>query len=923
MASRPTTQAHEALSSAGRLSAPVVVHDDGSRRFRPGLAVRGRVLLACAAVLIALWTVRKPLGPEGTAEASLVHALGTRGLNVRERDIMWLEPPQGALALRSALVVASRKGELPDVSFVEARATRSGRVLELWNVTNLTRSSSASESQLVRVGPFVAFTVSVGPRVAAVTVLDTRGESSELTAGWPAHARVQNAITNLQDSGRTRGFGRIRYGLEPAPEHVQLRVDGARLRVELDDDAALVLDPARALVLEGDERARPQLAQKGQPGTITWVVDTVRNLSFVGAAPIEWLEHTVFGITDRATRAYYDFVDEGSAARTGAEAQAALVVAPVTAEVRRRDALRASDPELRWPPAKLEPVLPEPLAGEGEWLPVIDHDMVAQYEGAPPAFYQTFVRVDAERTYTRVYVTLWDPRQIQLHVAMGTTEPVSATGETGQGQVPRDPRVLSRLVGAFNGGFQALHGEFGMMSEGRVYLPPKPYAATVAVHEDGRVGLGSWPGPGKSGWDEARANAQIPPDMIAMRQNLTTVVEDGEYNPWKRWWWGAAPTFATEQTFIHRSGLCVTRDGHLAYVWGESMGPEQLGAAMIAVRCARGMHLDMNGKHTGFELYRTFAPGTQPEPLARKLDPETEHQGAIEGGGGFTARARLAVKTMTPLRFPRYLQRDPRDFFFLTQKPVLPGPAIAFAAGSVAFSSAGLPHAGWPHAFARARLAAGEHGAWLVRVDLARAVPAPVAAPDLSRPLAYLVRDPSASAAALQSTGELALYVDHVAGLRRFAIGTAPEAVQVMLRGAPIDRARGVHSALAIDAEGFLLYAQADPGSEIFLAEQLAAAKLDAALALPSAARMLLVTETGQASVNGEAIDGAAPEAALALMAETRPTADVMFGDVEPKPYRFWGYLQGQRVRYFPTGEPRFRAPEDALASPKDAGVSP
>jgi hypothetical protein len=789
-------------------------------------------------------------------------------------------------------------------------------VLELWNVTNLTKSSSAAESQLVRAGSFVAFTVRVGPRVAAVTVLDTRGESSELTAGWPAYARAQNAITNLQDSGRSRGFGRVRYGLEPAPEHATLRADGSRLRVEL-DDGSLVIDPAHARVIEGDDRVHAQLAQKGRPGTITWVVDTVRNLSFVGAAPIEWLEHTVFGITDKATRAYHDIVDDKTTAQKGAEAQAALAVAPVTAEVRQRDALRASDPELRWPPPKLEPVLPEPLAGEGEWLPVID-EMVAQYEGAPPAFYQTFVRVDPERTYTRVYVTLWDPRQIQLNVAMGTTEPVSATGETGQGQVPRDPRLLSRLVGAFNGGFQALHGEFGMMSEGRVYLPPKPYAATVAVHEDGRVALGSWSGPDKSGWDEARANAQIPRDMIAMRQNLTSVVEDGVYNPWKRWWWGAAPTFATEQTFIPRSGLCVTREGHLAYLWGESMGPDQLGAAMIALRCARGMHLDMNGKHTGLELYRTFAPGTGAAPLARKLDADTEFEGPIEGSRGFRARARLAVKTMTPLRFPRYLQRDPRDFFFLTQKSVLPGPAIAFEAGTAAFSSAGLPHAGWPHAFARARLTQGERGAWLVRIDLARAVPGQVAAPELTRPLAQLQ-----PASALPFAGELALYVDHLAGLRRFAIGVARDDTQVLLRGAPIDRAVGVARALAIDSEGFLLYAEADAGSEVFLAEQLAGAKLEQALALPSALRLALVTDTGQASVNGEPLQGDPTEAALTLMAETRPAADAMNRDVEPKPYRFWGYLQGQRVRYFPTGEPRFRAPEDALGPAKDAGVAP
>jgi hypothetical protein len=146
-----------------------------------------------------------------------------------------------------------------------------------------------------------------------------------------------------------------------------------------------------------------------------------------------------------------------------------------------------------------------------------------------------------------VFVTIWDARQVQLHIAMGTREPESATGETGTGLVPRDERTLSRLVAGFNGGFQALHGEFGMMADGRVYLPPKPWAATVAVFEDGRVGLGSWPAPVSNvAYDERAATAQIPEGMVAMRQNLTTVVEDGRYNPWERWWWGAAPEAATE-----------------------------------------------------------------------------------------------------------------------------------------------------------------------------------------------------------------------------------------------------------------------------------------------------------------------------------------------------------------------------------------
>ena len=914
-------------TAGGRVTAPqLAVIDEGVRSFRPGLAVRLRILLACIALLSIAWAVRRPISPPGLSpEASLVHALARRGLAAKAEGVVWLEPPAGPLGLRHALVVTQRHGELPDVSFMRVRAAESGRVLDVWSLTNITRSSSAAESQLVMLGPFAAFAVQVGTRYAAVSVLDTRGEAAELTARWPARARMQNAITNLQDAGRTEGFGRVRYGLNDAPEQLALSVDGDYLRVDT-ESGPLRIDPAQGRAVEGEERVEAQLAQKGQPGTITWVVDTVRNLSFVGAAPIEWLEHTVFGITDRATRAYYDVLDDGAKNKQAAEeARAALTVAKPAEAQRKQDILTAADPELRWPPAKIEPVLPEPIEGEGEWLPVIDADMLAPYPGAPPAFYQTFVRVDPERTYTRVYVTMWDPRQLQLNIAMGTQEPISATGETGQGQVPREPETLRRLVAGFNGGFQALHGEFGMMAQGKVYLPPKPFAATVAVHEDGRVGLGSWPGPGRGGWDEASANEQIPRDMIAMRQNLTTVVEGDQYNPWKRWWWGAAPVFATEQTFIHRSGLCVTREGYMAYLWGESMGPDQLGAAMLATRCERGMHLDMNSKHTGLELYRTFVPGQTPPELSRKLDKDYEWQGPIEGSRGYTARAKLAVKTMTPLRFPRYLDRDPRDFFFLTQKPVLPGPPLQVGEGSLAFSTAGLPHAGWPNAFARARYEAGDGapgGAWLLRADLSRAVPKALAPDTLARPLAYVALPPPSPKGVDGLPGELALYVHHVAGLRRFAIGVPPEGAVVLLRGHALSGPATSSTVVAIDAEGFLVYAEADAGRERWLIEQLPALGLAQAMILPEGARLSLVTETGQATVGGEGVsDAAGIEAPLTLVAETRPAADALFPEVEPKPYRFWGWLQGQRVRYFPQGTPRFKQPEDA--PPPGAGATP
>ncbi|MGC4070098.1 MAG: hypothetical protein QM784_36660 [Polyangiaceae bacterium] len=85
---------------------------------------------------------------------------------------------------------------------------------------------------------------------------------------------------------------------------------------------------------------------------------------------------------------------------------------------------------------------------------------------------------------------------------------------------------MGRLAAAFNGGFQATHGEYGMMADGVVYLPPKPYAATVAELADGSVGFGTWP-----------ESDTISAEYVGFRQNLTPLLADGKDNPYRRTWW--------------------------------------------------------------------------------------------------------------------------------------------------------------------------------------------------------------------------------------------------------------------------------------------------------------------------------------------------------------------------------------------------
>jgi len=873
-------------------------------------AVRGlwprhrRVIQAVFAVLGVVLAARlfTEGASEGSLEASLAAVLARSGLRVEPAAVVWLGEDEGWLSTRGVLFVASEGDEPSDIHFAEVRPGRDGAILDVDLVTNLTRSPAVADDAMVRAGDALAFVSRDGALVDAVTVLDLRGEPEDLTASWSAVQRLQNAITNLQESGRTEGFGRTRYQLHDAVRGALAVEDGRFVLAGTSADGTpvrLVIDPDAEEPLAGSELVLVQPLEKGVPGGITWVVDTVRRLSFVGPAPIEWLENRVFAVQDWFDRTRYAWLG-GSSEETGSEVRAELGVsepAPEELSEESRALLDFAEAEIGFPPAPLTPVLPDPVDGEGRWIPVLDDPFVNAYPGAPPAFAQTFLRPDAERPYATVYVTLWDPRQVQLRIVSGTREPESATGERGTGSIPRDERTSRLLVGAFNGGFQAMHGEFGMMSEGRVYLPPKPWAATVAVFDDGRVGMGSWPAPNWRGryFDETLANRTIPEGMIDLRQNLTSMVEDGVYNPWERWWWGAAPADATEQTFTYRSGLCLTEEGFLAFFWGSSLGPEALGQAMLSARCARAMHLDMNSGHCGLELFRPYAesPGPfdpVPPPVAR-LAEDSEYDGEFPRARGYRIRGRRAVRSMA-MRFPRYLSRDARDFFYLTLRPTLPGPALEGARGEDGtFSSLGLPHAGWPHPFARTR--SGE--AFVIRIDPRRAMPGPLRAARHTRVLGGLtgtaLGGPSALVAGRGSVG-WELTVDGTGDTLLAASPMGPE---------------GAEAALGVDRDGFLVYAEGAPTE---VARALSRAGVTRALSLGER-RLAFATERG-----GAAPDGSTPralpaegEGSLLFYAEEGAAAEVLFPETEPAPYSVWGYLQNLRVRYLREGPGRFERP--------------
>jgi hypothetical protein len=256
---------------------------------------------------------------------------------------------------------------------------------------------------------------------------------------------------------------------------------------------------------------------------------------------------------------------------------------------------------------------------------------------------------------------------------------------------------MSRLLGAFNGGFQALHGEFGMMQEGKVYLPPKPWAATVARLRGGLVGFGTWPGPDVG---------DIPPGIVSYRQNLTPLMQDGVVNPYKRHWWGSSPDLDPDSPMINRSAICWTKDDHILYGLAKAVNEYTFADGFKRAGCHYLIQLDVNSGHSGFEYYRVDPKDKAPD-LPEPLDKKAEAQGEVRDRPDLIFRAKKMFKSMVLMRFPRFIQRDPRDYFYLTLARLLPGADIVtrHSAQPVPWRVDGLPGAtSYPARFAMATL---------------------------------------------------------------------------------------------------------------------------------------------------------------------------------------------------------------------------
>jgi hypothetical protein len=756
------------------------------------------VLLALAGVLHRYDTAPEAARRELDPARSLSLAVSRFGLEATPEDVHFLpgDPAHGPLPRSErAVVLARRAGELRDVYLVRSRRSPEGNLLEISSTHNISETSAADERGLVVNGENAAWVVAQDQLVSAVQLASFAGEPRPEGSEWTLMKRVQNALTNLQETGQLEGIERRFFRLDPPSSRAVLGLTSDALLIDRDAHRVRVaLGANRATKDEGSRFAIEQTPRKARPGNlITWAVDRVRSIPWFGDRKVELLKAVAFEAGDQLDQIVSTVAgDDGSSAV--AEELGELYAAP-TAE--------ASDPETGWPPPPIPPMLKPPLKGEGKWVRLESDPFVGKNPGAPAPFAFSFIRTDRKRVYSQIFVTVWDPRQVELHPVSGTVEPRSPTGETGTGEIPRRPEVMSRVVGALNGGFQAMHGAFGMMAERVVYLPPKPYAATVALLEDGSTGFGTWP-----------ERAPVPEYIRSFRQNMTPLVVDEVQNPYKRHWWGGVPPGWTEEARTVRSGICLTREGFIAYFYGASIDPDVLGLAMVRARCSYGIHLDMNAGHTGLEFYRAAPKGKLPA-LSRPLDNLWEARGAIPDMPDWEFTSRRMIRLMALMNFPRYIGTEQRDFFYLTLRPILPGEPLPGAVsptlpGEGAWRTQGLEQHGWPPTIAtthvRPDAARPETTVGLVKLD-PRLVRAPRPGEDGTKRVVEF-RTPAGKK-------DMTFSVWH--GERvGFVIGRDPpahDAVRLSLGYLASERASiASTAAVGVDRHGMLVYARVTEG---------------------------------------------------------------------------------------------------------------
>ena len=368
--------------------------------------------------------------------------------------------------------------------------------------------------------------------------------------------------------------------------------------------------------------------------TLPWMGPLVANTlrATIGKENVTKLEDFVYAIEDRVNRT----IKSGDAPRTywkvpkKKTSSAPIAAAPVkSANTEEEQAAPAALPAFA-------PVDPGPAhdawsaEGDGQWVPMVDPRRPEE----SPRMFKTLLHPDSSRSWSELFVVAVDLRQVAVMPVMGYQEPRSDKPEAQDYQRPAKipARHYDALLAAFNGGFMAEHGSYGVYFDGITFLDPKDEACTLAAYFDGSYQVASW----------ERISGRKD-EMRWFRQAPNCMYEDGEMHPFLKVHrakkWGAT---LDGNTVIRRSAVGMSRDGKILYVGiSNHTTAKVMAAGMHHAGAENVAQMDVNWSYPKFVTYE----------LGKD---ELLHPVALADGFEFSDKLYLRERSM-------------RDFFYLAR----------------------------------------------------------------------------------------------------------------------------------------------------------------------------------------------------------------------------------------------------------------
>ena len=228
-----------------------------------------------------------------------------------------------------------------------------------------------------------------------------------------------------------------------------------------------------------------------------------------------------------------------------------------------------------------------------------------------PAILTTFLR-DATYTSQVNGIASIDQRLVKFSLRPGTEDPgTSQPGACPPTSRPASARACSPRSTA---GFKLDSAGGGFYLNGIYHGSLVKGTASIVYYKNGTIKIGEW---GR----DFTMNSSI----AGVRQNLKLLVDHGKVaadassdvmsN------WGAT---LGGGYYVWRSGIGITKDGRIVYVYGSALNAQDLGLLLQRAGAVEGMQMDINPAWMKFDYYQAKGNPSRPDPGAAAADPAAE-----------------------------------------------------------------------------------------------------------------------------------------------------------------------------------------------------------------------------------------------------------------------------------------------------------